>query len=109
MSLISRLAGLGDPEINRKLPLNTFWAVMHEIRNERIGLPDVIAHYGFDEGEQAELVWLMTRYAEQPDAAEKLKFLDYVLAIFMLAEGGFPGYTNEQGIIDRINAIGVAP
>lgn len=109
MSLVSRLAGIGDPETTRKLPLNTFWAVMHEIRHERISLPAVIAHYGFDDGEQAELVWLMTRYAEQPDAASKLQFLDYVLAVFMLAEAGFPGYSTEAEIVARINAIGVQP
>lgn len=109
MSLVSRLAGFGDPETSSKLPLNTFWAVMHEIRHERVSLPAVIAHYGFDDDEQDELVWLMARYAEQPDAAAKLQFLDYVLAIFMLAEGGFPGYTTEQEIVALINAIGVTP
>lgn len=109
MSLVSRLAGLGDPETSRKLPLNTFWAVMHEIRHERIAPAQVIAHYGFDADEQAELGWIMTRYAEQPDAAAKLQFLDYVLAVFMLAEAGFPGYSTEAEIVARINSIGVQP
>lgn len=105
MSLISRLAGIGDPETTHKLPINALWAVTYEIRAQRITLPQIIAHWGFDEGEQTELVWLMTRYAEQPDEPSKVIYLDQLRAIFMLAESKFPGYSTEAEIVTMINAI----
>ena len=105
MSLLNRIAGIGDPETVPKLPVHTFWAAMYELSKGKVTQAQIISFFGLDAGEQDELTWLVNKYTGQPTAAKKAEFIELMHVIFMLAEAKVPGYSSNADITARINAI----
>lgn len=105
LGLINRLAGIGTANTNEKLSVGAFWAHLHELARGFKTQQNIIDYFGLDANEQTELTWLINKYQTQPDAASKAEFLLLMLVIFFMAESKAPGYTTNQDIVDRINAI----
>lgn len=105
MALIDRLAGLGDPETNRKLPIDYFWAHLYEMAKGKITQQAIVDRFELDATEQAELTWLIGRYNAQPNATAKSSFVELIKVIFYMAEGKAPGYATNAEIVARIQAI----
>lgn len=105
MPLVDRLAGIGDPETSRKLPVLTFHACMYEMAAGKITRQQFINHFDLDAGEVTELDWIIGRYNAQPTAAAKEKFVELMRVVFILAEAQVAGYTTNAEIAARIDAI----
>ena len=105
MALIDRLAGLGDPETNRKLPITYFWANLYELAQGKRTKQQIIDLFQLDAGEGDELQWLIDRYNAQPNATAKAKFVELVNVILIMAESGSPGYQTNAELVARLNAI----
>jgi len=86
MPLVDRLAGIGDPETNRKLPVLTFHACMYEMAAGKITRQQFINHFQLDAGEIVELDWIIDRYNLQPTSAAKEKFVELMRVVFIMAE-----------------------
>ena len=105
MALINRLAGLGDPETNRKLPITYFWANLYELAQGKRTKAQIVSLFALDTDEAGELQWLIDKYNSQPNATAKAKFIELVQVIFIMAEAGAPGYTSNAELVARFNAI----
>ena len=105
MSLVDRLAGIGDPENNDKMAVFAFHAMLQEMISSEKTQADIIAYFSLDAGEQVELQWIIDSYTAQPDAATKAKFVDLMRTIFILSEAQVSGYTVNADIVARINRI----
>ena len=105
MALIDRLAGLGDPETNRKLPITYFWANLYELAQGKRTKQDIVNLFELDAGEANEVQWLIDRYNAQPNATAKAKFVELVNVILIMAEAGSPGYQTNAELVARLNAI----
>lgn len=105
MALVDRLAGLGDPEVNQKLPVLTFWAMLYELGQGTITKADVVSRFALTADEQVELDWLIGRYNAQPNSTAKARFVDLMQVIFLLAEDAMPGYQTNAQLRARIDAI----
>lgn len=105
MALIDRLAGLGDPETQQKLPVDYFWAHLYEMAKGKITQQAIVDRFGLDVDEQTEMQWLIGRYNAQPNATAKASFVELIKVIFYMAEGQAPGYTTNAEIVARIQAI----
>ena len=105
MALIDRLAGLGDPETNRKLPITYFWANLYELAQGKRTKQDIVNLFQLDANEASELQWLIDRYNVQPNATAKAKFVELVNVIFIMAEAKSPGYTTNAELVARLTAI----
>jgi hypothetical protein len=105
MALIDRLAGLGDPETNRKLPITYFWANLYELAQGKRTKQNIVDLFELDAGEANEVQWLIDRYNAQPNATAKAKFVELVNVVFIMAEAGSPGYQTNAELVARLNAI----
>jgi hypothetical protein len=105
MALIDRLAGIGDPETIRKLPIGYFWACLYELSKGKFTRNQVITLFALDAGETTELDWLITKYNAMPTAAAKADFVALINVILIMAEAKAPGYTTNAELVARINAI----
>lgn len=105
MALIDRLAGLGDPETNRKLPITYFWANLYELAQGKRTKAQIVSLFALDAGEADELQWLIDKYNAQPNATAKAKFVELINVILIMAEAQAPGYTTNAQLTARINAI----
>ena len=105
MAIIDRLAGLGDPETNRKLPITYFWANLYELAQGKRTKAQIVSLFDLDTNEVGELQWLIDKYNAQPNSTAKAKFVELVNVIFIMAEAGAPGYTTNAELVARFNAI----
>lgn len=109
MSLINRIAGIPEPgqspENVKRIPVDFFWAYLYEIAQGQRTQQQLIARFGINAEDQADLNWLIGKYNAQPNATAKAKFIELMRVIFFLAEAGEPGYTDSANIVARINAI----
>ena len=105
MALIDRLAGLGDPETNRKLPITYFWASLYELSKGKFTRNQIITQFALDAGEITELDWLIGKYNAMPTAAAKADFVELINVILIMAEAKAPGYTTNTDLVARINSI----
>ena len=105
MALIDRLAGLGNPETNNKLPVFAFHALLEEMANGEKTQTDIVDYFLLDAGEQTELQFLIDRYNAQPNATARAKFVGLMKTIFILAEANVSGYINNTDLVARINRI----
>jgi len=105
MSLVNRLAGIGDPETTPKLSVNAFWAHLYELANAKRTVAQIVQYFSLSADEQVELDWLINKYNVQPNATAKAKFVELIQVIFFMAESSVPGYTTNAEIVARINAI----
>ena len=105
MALIDRLAGLGDPETNRKLPITYFWANLYELAQGKRTKAQIVSLFELNAGEADELQWLIDKYNAQPNATAKAKFVELVQVVFIMAEAEAPGYTTNAELVARFNAI----
>lgn len=105
MALIDRLAGLGDPETNRKLPITYFWANLYELAQGQRTKAQIASLFELDAGEAAELQWIIDRYNAQPNSTAKAKFVELINVVFILAEAKAPGYTTNAELVARLTAI----
>lgn len=105
MALVDRLAGLGDPETNRKLPITYFWANLYELAQGQRTKAQIVSLFALDAGEASELQWIIDKYNAQPNATAKAKFVELINVIFIMAEARAPGYTTNAEIVARMNAI----
>lgn len=105
MALIDRLAGLGDPENNRKLPITYFWANLYELSQGKRTKAQIVSLFQLDAGESDELQWLIDKYNIQPNATAKAKFVELINVILIMAEARAPGYTTNAELVARINSI----
>ena len=103
MALIDRLAGLGDPETNRKLSVNTFHAAMYELAQGQATKAAFVSYFALDAVEEAELDWIIARYNAQPNAAAKERFIELLRVVFILAESQVPGYTTNAELSARLS------
>jgi len=109
MGLINRIAGIPEdpqrPEEVRRIPVDTFWALLYEMSNGERTLQNIVDRFELDEYEQGDLSWLISRYNAQPNATAKAKFIELMRVIFMLAESKEPGYTTNFDISARVGRI----
>lgn len=105
MALIDRLAGIGDPETNRKLPITYFWACLYELAQGKFTKAQIVSLFDLDAGEANEVQWLIDKYNAQPNATAKAKFVELINVILIMAESEAPGYTTNAELVARINAI----
>ena len=105
MALIDRLAGLGDPETNRKLPITYFWACLYELSKGKFTRNQIITQFALDAGETTELDWIITKYNAMPTATAKADFIELIYVILVMAESHASGYTTNAELVARINAI----
>lgn len=105
MSLIDRLAGIGDPETVSKLPITYFWANLYELSQGKRTKQQIIDLFGLGADEAGELQWLIDRYNAQPNATAKAKFVELVNVVMIMAEAQAPGYTTNAELVARLNAI----
>ena len=105
MSLIDRLAGLGDIEAAPKLAVDTFWACLYELAKGKVTRQQVITYFGLDAGEATELDYIIGRYNAQPTAAAKASFVELTRVVFILAESKVPGYTTNAELVARFDAV----
>ena len=105
MALIDRLAGIGDIELNGKLSVNAFWAMLYEMAKAKITRQQIINYFALDADEVIELDWLIGKYNAQPNATAKASFVELMQVIFFLSESGVAGYMTNAEIVARINAI----
>ncbi|MFY9326496.1 MAG: hypothetical protein WAO76_00510 [Georgfuchsia sp.] len=105
MSLVDRLAGIGDPDTVQKLSINTFWALLYELAKGKVSRLQLINYFQLSAEEITELDWIIARYNAQPNATAKASFVELMQVVFMLAEARVPGYTSNAELAARINAV----
>ena len=105
MALIDRLAGFGDWEAGRKLPITYFWSCLYEMSKGKFTRAQIITQFALDAGEITELDWLIAKYNSMPTAAAKADLVELINVILIMAEAGAAGYTTNAELVARINAI----
>jgi len=100
MSLIGALSGA---EGVRKLPVHQFWAALVELSLGELTEAQIKTYFEMTPEEQTDFDWLVGKYQA---SQTKERFLELMHVLFMLAEQGTPGYTDEADITARINRIG---
>jgi len=104
MALIERLAGIGLPEGEGKLAVNTFHAAMYELAAGQVTKAQIVAYFELDATEESELQWIIDQYNAQPNAAAKEKYIELLRVCFIMAESQVPGYTTNGDIAARLTA-----
>lgn len=84
MALFDRLIGSPDEDA-AKIGLGGFTAGLNLWALGLVTRAEIIAEYGIDQADEAELDWLKTKYAA---AANKDKFLSGVFYLLVAAEDG---------------------
>lgn len=99
MSLLDRLSGAEQP----KLPVHQFWASMVQYARGRI-TEDALKTVCLISGgtDLTEWNWLKAKYLASTD---KVRFLESMQVLFMLAEIQWYGYADHATMVAEINAL----
>jgi len=107
MSLVDRLAGIGaipDDPATAKIPVHYFYAALLEVHYGGVTVGDVESHFALNAAEQVELGVIVTKYTSLP-ANRREAFVNYLHALFMLAESGSPKHDTTVKLNARIQAF----
>ena len=104
MSLITRLAGLGDPETANKLGIDPFFALFSELAAGRTTRQQIIDYFGLSADDSSGLDDLIAAYNARSAPTGRAAFLARVRDICLLGEVKAPGYMTEQALLDYIEA-----
>jgi len=109
MALVERLMGLADdgvtPDYVAKIAVHAFFAAQSEVIAGRLTLAQVKAFLNMDAEDQAEY---NTLAATAPTGttgtatANKAIFIEKVHAVFILAEGRYPGYSTPAEVRSKL-------
>ena len=99
MSLINRLAGLNDEE---KIAVHYFYAAMLEMHYGEVTRAQIITHFGLETEDEVGLDVIIAKYQGLSNNSQKLEFVNWIHAVFMLAESGAPGYTTGADLNARL-------
>lgn len=104
MSLLSRLAGIGDVETVRKLGIDPFFALFSELVAGRVTSQQIVDYFALSADDANGLADLIAQYNARSAPTGRAAFLARARDIYLLAEIKAPGYTTEQAIAGYLDA-----
>ena len=100
MSLLAKLMGIEEPSV----AVHYFYAALKELHYGAVTRANIVSHFGLSTEDEVELDVLIAKY-QSVGNNEKLEFVEFIHAVFMLAESGAPGYTTTAELNTRIQAF----
>jgi hypothetical protein len=101
MALVERLMGLEEP----KIPVHAFFAASQEVINGRLTAAQVKSFLDMDAAAQTEFDTIAATAPSGTTAlatAQKSLWLDGIHGIFLLAEGGYSGYSTAAAVRTKL-------
>ena len=102
MSLITRLAGIGDLETVGKIGIDPFFSLFSELAAGRFTRQQMVDYFGLTESDAAGLDAFIDAYNSRSAPTGRAAFLNRARDILLLGEIQAPGYTTEQAISDYL-------
>ena len=101
MALVERLMGLEEP----KIPVHDFFAAGHELVMGRLSAAQIKSNLNMDAAAQAEfdaLIALAPSGSTALATAQKAQYVESIHSVFILAEGGYPGYNTPAAVRGKL-------
>ena len=107
MALIEKVVQGGDKGTTGTICAHDVYGLLRELARGAITKQYILDNLVNIEPlvDEADLDWLIAQYQSRSNATQKATFLLDLWNIVILAQGGYPGYTDRADIIAKIQSL----